>query len=160
DEKRLYIAVSQGNFASGYLVALDSATLNRIGPGGMQVRLKDPNGTDALLPDNGTASPTIGPDGDVFFGVLENPFPYHHDRGWLLHFSPDLSQTYAPGAFGWDDTASVVPAAMVPSYSGSSPYLLMTKYNDYAGLGGDGVNKLAIVDPRRTMIDPLSGQTV
>ena len=74
----------------------------------------------------------------------------NHDRGWLLHFNSSLTQTQdCPGAFGWDDTASVVPASMVPSYNGNSSYLLMTKYNNYAdpGLGGDGVNKIAILDP-------------
>ena len=38
---------------------------------------------------------------------------------------------------------------MVPSYSGNSTYLLMTKYNNYAGVGsGNGSNRLAVVDPR------------
>jgi len=155
----LYVVVSGGNFTGGDLVALDSATLARIGSG-EQVRLKDPNGNDSLLPDDGSASPTIGPDGEVYFGVLENPFAYNHDRGWLLHFSSDLSQSYTPGAFGWDDTAAIVPATMVPSYTGSSAYLLMTKYNNYAGLGGDGINKLAVIDPHATMIDPVTGTTV
>jgi hypothetical protein len=36
----------------------------------------------------------------------------------------------------------------------------MTKYNNYAGTGGDGVNKLAIIDPHDTMTDPISGATV
>src|SRR4029079_392447 len=127
---------------------------------GMQVRLKDPNGNDALLPNDGSASPTVGLDGDVYFGVLENPFPYNHVRGWLLHFSADLSQSYPPGAFGWDDTPSIVPATMIPSYTGPSAYLLMTKYNNYAGIGGNGINKLAIVDPHATMTDPITGTTV
>jgi WD40 repeat protein len=39
---------------------------------------------------------------------------------------------------------------MVPSYTGSSPYLLMTKYNDYANGGGTGENKIAILDPDTT----------
>jgi Bacterial Ig domain/Dockerin type I domain len=160
DGKTLYAVLSQGSFSSGYLVALDSGTLSGIGASGTQVRLKDPNGTDAILPDIGSASPTIGPNGDVFFGVLENPFPYNHDRGWLLHFSGDLSRTFAPGAFGWDDTASIVPASMVPSYSGTSSYLLMTKYNNYAGAGGNGVNKLGVVDPTATQTDPITGTTV
>jgi hypothetical protein len=159
DGNTVYVVTNNANFSFGYLVALDSATLQRIGSG-VQVRLKDPNGNDALLPNDGTASPTVGPNGDVFIGVLENPFPYNHDRGWLLHFSGNLSSSYAPGAFGWDDTASVVPATMVPSYTGPSTYLLMTKYNNYAGVGGDGVNKLAIVDPSTNMIDPISGKTV
>ena len=38
----------------------------------------------------------------------------------------------------------------------------MTKYNNYAdpGLGGDGVNKIAILDPQASMTDPISGATV
>ena len=85
---------------------------------------------------------------------------YNHDRGWLLHFSGDLSQSKTPGAFGWDDTASVVPASMAPSYHGTSSYLLMTKYNNYAGAGGDGVNKLAILDPQGTMNYSAGGSNV
>lgn len=158
DQRSLYIAVSTGGgFGSGYLLRLDSATLATTG----QVFLRDPwSGDAALLPDVGTASPTVGPDGDVYFGVLENPFPSNHDRGWLLHLSGDLTQTKLPGAFGWDDTAAVVPAGMVPSYTGTSPYLLMTKYNNYKGLGGDGVNKLAVLDPNTLMVDPITGQQV
>jgi len=88
--------------------------------------------------------------------VIENPFPNHNDRGWLLHFNSDLTQKKTPGSFGWDDTASIVPAAMVPSYHGSSSYLLMTKYNNYAGVGtGDGKNKIAILDPNATEHDPV-----
>ena len=126
------------------------------------MRLKDAKvpTNDALLPDDGTASPTVGPDGDVYFGVLENPFPSNHDRGWLLHFNGALTQTNVPGAFGWDDTASVVPASLVPSYHGGSSYLLMTKYNNYAGVGGDGVNRIAILDPHDSMTDPISGASV
>jgi hypothetical protein len=72
----------------------------------------------------------------------------------LLHFSSDLSQTLSPpGAFGWDDTVSIVDRSLVPSYQGTRAYLLMTKYNNYAGLGGDGVNKIAILDPNDTETD-------
>jgi Bacterial Ig-like domain (group 3)/RTX calcium-binding nonapeptide repeat (4 copies) len=160
DGQTVYIAVNSGtsNFSStGALVALNSTTL------AVQHRvvLTDPStGSAAYLPDLGTASPTVGPDGDVYFGVLENPFPHNHDRGWLLHFSGDLATARTPGAFGWDDTASIVPASMVPSYQGTSAYLVMTKYNNYAGVGGDGVNKLGILDPNATMTDPITGQTV
>src|SRR5207248_1472350 len=113
--------VSDGN--AGYLLALDSRTLTPLG----KVRLKDAKtpANDARLPDDGTASPTIGPDGDVYFGVLGNPAYANHYRGWLLHFNGTLTQTNQAGAFGWDDTASIVPAAMVPSYPGTSSYLLM-----------------------------------
>ena len=82
--------------------------------------------------NDSTASPTVGPDGDVYFGVLEDNFPSHNDRGWLLHFDRTLATTKTPGSFGWDDTASIIPRAAVPSYSGSSSYLVLTKYNNYA----------------------------
>jgi hypothetical protein len=157
DGKTLYVAVNNGDgfgFATGYLVALDSRTLAPRA----HVQLLDPQtGLLAILPDQGTASPTVGPDGDVYFGVLEDPFPDHHDRGWLMHFSADLSQEKTPGAFGWDDTASVVPSWVVPSYHGTSSYLLMTKYNNYAGIGGDGQNRVAVLDPNAVMPDPISG---
>ena len=76
-------------------------------------------------------------------------------RGWMLHFSADLTQTKTPGGFGWDSTASIVPASAVPSYAGTSSYLIFTKYNNYAGIdGGDGVNKIAVLDPNDTMVEP------
>src|SRR5207245_1625690 len=72
-----------------------------------------------------------------------------------------LQTIKTPGAFGWDDTASVVPKSMVPSYHGTSQYLLMTKYNNYAGIyTGNGQNKIAILDPNQTMTDPITGATV
>ena len=46
---------------------------------------------------------------------------------------------------------------MVASYAGTSPYLLFVKYNDYAGAGGDGVNRIAVIDPVDQMLDPISG---
>jgi hypothetical protein len=114
---------------------------------------------EAGLSDDGTASPTIGPDGDVYYGVLEANFPSNHARGWLLHFDSGLTTTKTPGAFGWDDSASIVPARLVPSYTGSSSYLVLTKYNNYSdpGIGGDGQNKVAILDPNATEVDPVSG---
>ena len=162
DGQSLYVAVNDvagSGFGAGYLLKLDSQTLGLIA----KVRLKDAGtpANDAYLPDDGTASPCVGPDGDVYFGVLENPFPDNHARGWMLHFNGSLSMTKLPGAFGWDDTASIVPVAAVPGYAGSSSYLLLTKYNNYAfDGGGDGVNKVAVVDPGVPMIDPISGVTV
>jgi hypothetical protein len=157
----VYFAVNSGDFTNGYLVQLNSLNLSTRAT----VRLMDPR-TDrnlpAAIPDSGSASPTVGPDGDVYFGVLEANFPSHNDRGWLLHYSGDLSVTKTPGSFGWDDTASVVPASAVPSYNGTSSYLLLTKYNNYAGINsGNGVNKVAILDPHPTvpMNDPVSGAT-
>lgn len=158
DGKTLYFAVNTGNFSGGYLLALDSRLVSNgvLLPAVGKQKLRDPaSGNDALLPDDGSATPTIGPDGDVYFGVIENPFASHHDRGWLLHFNAALNIGKTPGSFGWDDTVSVVPAAMVPSYHGASSYLLMCKYNDYAdpGLNGTGINKLAVIDPQASQAD-------
>lgn len=155
DGKTLYFAANNGSFGAGNLVALNAETLATQS----QIRVKDPDsGNDAIIPDDGTASPTIGTDGKVYFGVLGNPFG--SARGWMLQFDANLSQTLTPGSFGWDDTASLIPASMVPSYLGSSDYLILTKYNNYAGIGGDGINKMAILDPNDTQIDDRTGATV
>jgi hypothetical protein len=155
DGTTLYVAVSNGN--AGYLVALNSTTLKPIA----RVRLKDPDsGDDAELTASSTASPTVGPDGDVYYGVLENPCCENHHRGWLLHFNADLSQMKTPGAFGFDTTPSIVSASAIPSYSGKSSYLLATKYNNYTNWGGDGLNKVAVLDPNATETDPVTGLSV
>jgi hypothetical protein len=149
---------SVGNFGSGYLCKLSTADLTRQA----SVFLRDVKSPQvaANFTDDSTASPAIGPDGDVYYGVLEGNFPSNHDRGWMLHFDSTLATLKIPGAFGWDDTASIVPAAAVPPYKGTSPYLILTKYNDYAGLGGSGQNKVAILDPRNSETDPISTATV
>ncbi len=156
DGKTVYAAISDGR--AGYLVALDSQTLAPIA----RVRLKDPkSGQDALLSGDTSSSPTVGPDGDVYYGVLESPCcTENHDRGWLLHFSDRLVAPRIPGAFGYDTTASIVPSSMIASYSGPSSYLLLTKYNNYAERGGDGMNKVAVVDPNMSETDPVTGVTV
>ncbi len=154
DGGTLYIAVNQYNFSGGYLCRVTSSTLTPLS----HVFLSDPNGGNAVLPDDSTASPTIGPDGDVYFGVLENGWPTrHHDRGWLLHFDSTLATTKIPGSFGWDDSATIVPSKAVPQYTGGSSYLVLTKYNDYSdpGIGGTGENKVAILDPFVSMNDPI-----
>jgi hypothetical protein len=159
DGSSVYVMVSNttGLTGTGRLVMLDSTTLAPV----TSVVLKDPSGQLSYLPDDDTASPVVGPDGDVYQGVLENPFPGNNDRGWLLHFSSNLSTQKTSGAFGWDDTPSIVPAAMVPSYGGTSAYLLATKYNNYAGIGtGNGLNKIAILDPNATQTDAVTGYTV
>ncbi|MGZ5199235.1 MAG: hypothetical protein ACXWC4_05635 [Telluria sp.] len=150
DQKTVYIAVN-GDSGKGYLLALDAATLALKS----KALLRDPQTSQAAsVSDDGTASPTVGPDGDVFFGVLETTYAQHNARGWLLHFDASLAQAKTPGSFGWDDTASVVPALMVPGYTGTSKYLIMTKYNNYGRTGsGDSHNKLAVLDPNASQAD-------
>ena len=157
----VYVVVNSNNnsgASGGYLVKLDATTLATQAT----VRLKDvANPTiDAYLHDDGTASPTLGPDGDVYIGVLENGFGSNHLRGWLRHFDASLSTTKLAGPFGWDDTPSLVPRSMVPQYTGPSSYLVLTKYNNYWSGGGDGMNRLGVFDPNVSMIDPISGATV
>ncbi|GAB3470185.1 hypothetical protein GCM10027321_40320 [Massilia terrae] len=154
DEKTVYVAVNGDNGTKGYLLALDAATLVLKA----KVLLLDPQTqVPASVSDDGTASPTIGTDGDVFFGVLESTYAQHNARGWLLHFDATLAQSKTPGSFGWDDTASIVPASMVPGYAGSSKYLIMTKYNNYGRAGsGDSRNKVAVLDPNGTQADTIT----
>jgi hypothetical protein len=157
DGTHLYVGVDSGNDGFGYLLELDATTLQPVN----KVRLLDPvTHNDADITDLSSGSPTVGPDGDVFFGVLESPFASHHERGWLLHFSADLTAQKTPGSFGWDDTASIVDASLVASYHGTSTYLVMTKYNDYAGAGGTGLNEVAILDPNATQPDFVLGNPV
>ena len=151
----LYLGIADG-YGTGYLVGINSSDLSPH----YRIRCKDPvSNNDGVMYGLSTASPTVGPDGDVYYGVIENG-SNNHLRGYLLHYNSTLTQTKIPGAFGWDDTASIVPAAAVPSYSGSSSYLLLSKYNNYLEGGGDGNNKVAVLDPNATMVDPISGGTV
>ncbi len=161
DQSTLYVAVNTavgGSAQTGHLLALDSVTLALKG----KAALLDPDtGAPARVSDNSTASPTVGPDGAVFFGVLESSFGAHNGRGWLLQFDATLNTRRVPGGFGWDHTASIVPASMVPSYSGASSYLLMSKYNNYLGLGsGDGLNRVAVLDPGASQVDAISGRPI
>ena len=155
----VYVAMSTGNFGTGRLVELNAATLAPIN----SVALLDPLATaqnslptGARLPNDGTASPVIGPDGDVYMGVYDAAGT---SRGWMEHYSANLTITKPTGGFGWDDTPSIVPASMVPSYHGTSTYLLMTKYNNYGETGGQGQNMLAILDPNATETDPRINST-
>lgn len=156
DGTTLYVVFNTvGTRPAGRLVALDATTLALKA----QVALIDPaTGAAAWVSDDATSSPLVGPDGDVYIGVLESNAPDHNDRGWLLHFDATLAQTRTPGSFGWDNTPSIVPKAMVPQYAGSSSYLLLTKYNNYAGAGtGDGKNRMAVLDPNdQTQADAIT----
>lgn len=156
DGNTVYIAANRGATSgtqTGVLLALDSTTLATRA----SVELLDPYlGGPARLSDDGTATPVVGPDGRVFYGVLERTFGTHNARGWLLQFDAMLNPVDAPGSFGWDVSPSVVPASMVPSYTGTSTYLLALKYNNYAGTGtGTGLNQLAVLDPASTQTDAI-----
>jgi hypothetical protein len=146
DGATLYVCVKGTNSDSvSYLVGLDPMTLATK----YRVQLVSPGPGALSILDNSTASPVVGPDGDVFFGVYGN-----FGHGYGLHFSPDLSTQMPPAAFGWDNTLAIVPTNMIPTYSGTSTYLLFSKYNNYAGKTGNGVNCMALLDPHATQLDP------
>ena len=149
DEGTVYVVAKNNNSGEGYLLALNSTTLATQ----HRIFLTDPrNGKGAAISDDSTASPTVAPDGDVYIGILSNPG--NGSRGFLMRYSGDLSVQKTPGGFGWDYTCAIVPANMVPSYQGSSTYLIFSKYNNYAGFGdGDGINRIALLDPNDTQID-------
>lgn len=161
DGSALYVLVNNvppaGVRPSGRLLRLNASTLATLS----DVALLDPaSGLPSRLSDDATSSPLVAPDGDVYIGVLEAPDQSHKFRGWMLHFDAALAQTKTPGSFGWDNTPSIVPAAMMgATYTGPSSYLLLTKYNNYAGLG-DGLNRIAILDPNQTQPDPHSNPPV
>jgi hypothetical protein len=163
DGTTLYVVVNRAaggaavTNAKTYLLALDATTLALK----HKIALTDPkSGAAVTIADGPASSPTIAPDGDIYFGVAENTANSTHGRGWLLRFSADLQTTKTPASFGFDETASIVPASMVPSYTGTSAYLIMTRYNDDVAHGGTGVNKLAILDPAATQTDAVTGKTV
>jgi hypothetical protein len=147
-----YVPVVTG--AKGRLVGFNATSLKPK----YRHTLRDPQTHNlAAISGSSTATPTVGPDGDVFYGVLGNPILKHDVRGWLLHFDPTLRHLRTPGSFGWDQTVSVVPASSVPSYAGSSSYLLVSKYNNYfIGPNGDGRNEIALLDPGAAQKDRFS----
>lgn len=154
DGQTLYFTLNASGAGNNRLVAVNANNLSLIN----KVNMIDPgNGNGATSTDVGTSSVTVAPDGRVFIGVMRNPNTDSH--GWMMQYNAGLTQTLTPGAFGWDDTPSIIPKSMVDAmraagkYNGTSDYLLMTKYNDYAGLGnGQGQNKLAILDPNDTQV--------
>ncbi len=152
DERIVYVVAKSGTTTSyAYLLGLDTATLETR----FKVFLKDPRNNranNATVSDDSTASPMVGPDSDVYFGVLANP--NNGSRGFLLHFSADLATEKTPGAFGWDSTPAIVPSSMLPSDFSGPSYLIFTKYNNYRFNDGDGVNRIALLDPNGKQTDP------
>ena len=55
-----------------------------------------------------------------------------------------------------------MPARGVPGYHGTSPYLLVSKYNNYLGIWphGNGRNRVAVLDPRASRKDAYANTRV
>ena len=149
----VYVTVATGNYGRGKLLGLRTSDLSRR----YSTDLFDPKSNQpATIDSDGTSSPVQGPDGDVYYGVLANSDGNNGYRGWLLHFSGDLTKQKTSGAFGWDNTPTIVPRSLFPRYQGNSRYLLFTKYNNYAGGGGDGANRIALLDPNEAALESRS----
>jgi len=138
--------VSRGHFVSryNYLIAVNpnltlkwnTSLRNRLndgcgvllpigGPGGCRVGAHvgvDP-GTNESGPgrviDDGTASPTVAPDGSVVFGTYTR---YNWAQGHLMKFS-STGQFQGAYEFGWDITPGI--------YSHGGTYSIVTKDNHY-----------------------------
>ncbi len=144
DGSTVYALLSDGDSGNGQLTSFNSTTLQPI----KSVALLDPKtGQNMSVPNGSTSSPVVGPDGDIYIGLNGSPY-----RGYMLHYSSDLTVQKPAGAFGSDVTPSVVPADMVPSYHGTSGYLLMVKYNE----DDTNQNRIAILDPNATEVDTRS----
>jgi hypothetical protein len=104
DGATLYVPVKAATSGYAYLLGLDSVTLTTK----FRVFLRDPrNGLNASVLDISTASPLVGPDGDVFFGVIAIRAMARGDS--LLHFSANLQTNKLP-RLRLGNTAAIVPA--------------------------------------------------
>jgi hypothetical protein len=99
------------------------------GPGGCRVGAHlgvDP-GTNEPGPgrvlDDGTASPTVAPDGSVIIGVWNR---YNWTQGHLMKFS-STGQYQGAYPFGWDVTPGI--------YAHGTTYSIVTKDNHYGDVG-------------------------
>jgi hypothetical protein len=156
DGQHIYLGVylDYGGSGPGFMAKLNASTLALEA----SAPLKDPSvpGNNAWLIQESSASPMVAPDGHVFMGAFRANYGESH--GWMFQLDENLNSNDANGnpfpigAFGWDDTASVVPANIVPSYTGSASYLILSKYNDYADFHNTdpnavGYNQVALLDP-------------
>jgi outer membrane protein assembly factor BamB len=94
----------------------------------------------ARVVDDTTSSPTIGPDGSVFYGAYTR---YDFERGHLLKFDSN-GQFLAAYSFGWDSTPAI--------YTHDGTYSLIIKDNEYGGGPGFGsyCNVDAFCPPRQS----------
>jgi hypothetical protein len=75
---------------------------------------------DGRVIDDSSSTPTIAPDGSIFYGALSR---YNYDQGHLMHFAADGSYLGDYG-FGWDSTVAI--------YSHNGTYSVVIKDNHYS----------------------------
>jgi hypothetical protein len=96
--------------------------------------------------EDGTYSPTIAPDGSIFFGTYSR---YNWAQGHMMKFSSS-GQFLASYIFGWDITPSI--------YQHNGTYSVIMKDNHYSGLGSYCDNN-KICPPDRTASDPANPES-
>ncbi len=142
DGSLMYVLVGDRNLGSkALLMAVDPVSLSVVSK---SVPI-DPRTADVscVVFDVSSASPTVGPDGDVFLGMITQAAAgLPRSSGWLLHWDKHLTQQKLPGASGWDDTVTIVATSAAQSVS-CAQYLLFAKLNDYAS----GRHRLVLMDP-------------
>lgn len=99
-------ALANGGCSAGATFGVDPAT-NEPPPG--------------RVIDDSSSSPTIAPDGSVFFGAYT---AYNYAQGHMMHFSANGDFMNAFN-FGWDTTPAI--------YAHGSTYSVVIKNNHYAG---------------------------
>jgi hypothetical protein len=96
--------------------------------------------------EDGTYSPTIAPDGSIFFGTYAR---YNWAQGHMLKFSSS-GQFLASYIFGWDITPAI--------YSHDGTYSVVMKDNHYSGLGSY-CDDNTLCPPDRTASDPSNPES-
>ena len=152
----VYVAVSNGS--TGYLLALNSTTLQPVA----QVLLMDPvSGLNATLTDEASASPTSERTATYITACSRAPSVRITTVAGSCISTAGSRKKRFPERSAGTTRRPWSPASWCRPYTGSSSYLLMTKYNDYAGTaGGTGLNRIAILDPNATEYDPVNGNPV
>lgn len=88
---------------------------------GVDPAINQPGGFRLL--DEGTSSPTVAPDGSIFFGANSR---YNYSQGHLVHVSK-TGRVLGSYHFGWDITPAI--------YRHDNTYSVIIKDNHYGGIG-------------------------
>lgn len=134
----LYVVIRTGGFPNDRLLGLNPDLSLRCSGSLDQVP-----GKQALVFDDSSSVPVVGPDGRVYYGGWNTNGV---SRGYLYEFSPVCAfQGYYP--FGWDDT----PAIYQPDPADPTTYYLVEKDNHYENDEHVGPYYITALDPN---IDP------
>ncbi len=158
DQSTIYIAVSTGS--AGYLLGLDSTTLGKTKMS--KARLIDPSfrARTHTYPTTPPPRQSLGPTTASITACWKLSIPAPQ-RSWLaaafqFQLLDEDQDTRALSAGTIPRPSFPLPMPCQGLYVGQSSYLLMSKYNNYYGVGtGNGHNEIAILDPHASQADDL-----